>query len=72
MMDPSKCPTGDASSDGWPMRCRMMWVGSSSGGRHGRRLPLTVTAEPVQSLDAMLAVVAETEVERLRRYLEVS
>jgi hypothetical protein len=31
-----------------------------------------MTAEPVQPLDAVSAATAETEVERLRRYLEVS
>jgi hypothetical protein len=31
-----------------------------------------VIVEPAQSVDAAPAVVAETEVERLRRYLEVS
>jgi hypothetical protein len=31
-----------------------------------------MTAEPTQPLDAAPAVTVETEVERLRRYLEVS
>jgi hypothetical protein len=47
-------------------------VGSSSGGGYGRRLPLAMTAEPMPLLGATPAAVAKTEVELLRRYLEVS
>jgi hypothetical protein len=47
-------------------------VGSSSGGRRGRGLPLIVSVEPAQPLDAAPAVAVEMEVDRLRRYLEVS
>jgi hypothetical protein len=34
-------------------------------------LPLVVTVEPAQPSDVAPAATAETEVERLRRYLEV-
>jgi hypothetical protein len=54
------------------MRCRVTWARSSSDGERGRHLPLAVIVEPAQSVDAVPAVAAETEVERLRRYLEVS
>jgi hypothetical protein len=63
---------GNASGDWWSMRRHVMLVGSSSGGRHGRRLPLAVTTELVQPSDVVPATVVNTEVERLRRYLEVS
>jgi hypothetical protein len=49
-----------------------MRVGSSSGGGRGRHLPLAVTLEPAQPLDATPATAVETELERLRRYLDVS
>jgi hypothetical protein len=71
-MDPGKRPTGDASSGERSTRRRVTRAGSSSGGGHGRRLPLAMTAEPVQPLDVVSSATAETEVERLRRYLEVS
>jgi hypothetical protein len=41
-------------------------------GGHGRRFPLAVTAELAQPSNAASAATAKTEVERLRRYLEVS
>jgi hypothetical protein len=49
-----------------------MGTGSSSNGEHGRRLLLAATAELTPLFDAASAAVAETKVEQLRRYLEVS
>jgi hypothetical protein len=54
------------------MQRHVTWARSSSNGRHGRQLPLAVTAEPAQPLDVAPAAAVETEVERLRRFLEVS
>jgi hypothetical protein len=67
-MDPGKRPTGDASGEGWSTRCHLMGVGSSSGGRRRRGLPLAMSLEPTQPSDVASAATAETEVERLRRY----
>jgi hypothetical protein len=71
-MDLGKRPASDASRDGRSMWRRLTGVGSSSSGGRGRRLPLVVFLEPAQPLDAAPAAAAETELERLRRYLEVS
>jgi hypothetical protein len=65
-------PTGDMSGDGQSMWRHVTWVGLSSGGEHGRHLPLAVSAESAQPSDAAPSAVAETEVEGLKRYLEVS
>jgi hypothetical protein len=62
-MDPGKRSASDASNGGRSMWCRVMGAGLSSGGGHGRRLPLAMTTEPVPLLDAAPATVAETEVE---------
>jgi hypothetical protein len=72
-MDTGKCPAGDASRDRWSTWRYLMRVGSpSSVNEHKRPLPLAVSFEPAQPSDAASAAVVETEVERLRRYLEVS
>jgi hypothetical protein len=54
------------------MQHRVTKAGSSSGGGHGRCLPLAVTVEPAQPSDAVPIATVETEVERLWRFLEVS
>jgi hypothetical protein len=71
-MDPGKRPAGDASSGGRSTRRHVTRAGSSSGGGYRRRLPPTATAELVPLLDVASAVALEIELERLRRYLEVS
>jgi hypothetical protein len=51
---------------------RLTRVGSPSGGEYERPLPLAMSLEPAQPSDAAPTVAVESELERLRRYLEVS
>jgi hypothetical protein len=72
MMDPDKRPADDASGDGRSMRRHLTRVGSPSGGGRWSHPPLGVSLESAQPSDAALVTAVKTELERLRRYLEVS